>query len=102
MSLKRKILASIITLSFISGCSLLAPALKYKLFDDFESQHQLMLYCENSEGHSGKIAGLMLIEIAASTQNIDLELNRGLCEKYYQRREPANAYIYMKNKANGN
>lgn len=87
-------LAAVITLS--AGCSLLVPIVKYKLFDDFESQHQLMLYCEATEYHAGKQAGLRLIEIAARTHNIDLQLNRGICEKYYQRREPANGYIYLK------
>ena len=83
----------IILIIALQGCSVT----KTSAFNGFESQRQLMLYCENSEGSIKKKAGLKLIELGFKLYQINLRLYRGLCEQYYQRREPANGYIYLNN-----
>ena len=50
--------------------------------DSFKAQSCIKVYCDNSEESVKKKAGLKLVEIAASIYNIDLELNRGICEEY--------------------
>ena len=65
----------------ITGCST-----QHK-FDSFKAQSCIYVYCESSEYNKAKKAGLKLVEIAASIYNIDLELNRGICEEYYTKRE---------------
>lgn len=76
----------------ISGCS---STQNIKQFDSFKAQSCLKVYCENSENSKSKRAGLTLIGIAASVYNVDLDLNRGICEEYYIKRAGAD-YRYLK------
>lgn len=79
----------LLTLALLQGCST-APKL-----DSFQAQSCLVVYCQSSESSKVKKAGLKLVEIAASTQNIELSLERGICEKYYKNTQLADGYLYQ-------
>ena len=74
----------------IAGCAGNKPK-----FDSFKAQSCLQVYCESSENSKSKRAGLALVGIAASVYNIDLDLNRGICEEYYNKRYGAD-YRYLR------
>ena len=84
----------IILILFLQSCMLRGAVLT-----DFKSQACLKVYCEDSENSNVKKAGLKLVEIAAGIYNLDLELDRGVCENYYLHREVANGYLYLNKSA---
>ena len=63
-------------------------------FESFKAQSCIVVYCESYENSKVKKAGLVLIDIAASSQGIDLDLGRGFCEEYYRHREFTGGYVY--------
>jgi len=81
----------LVLLLLLQGCQA-SPS-----FNSFQAQSCLVVYCESSENRKVKNAGLKLIEIALTTQNIDLNIGRGFCEKYYINRNVD--YRYLKKSA---
>jgi len=84
---------SIMFVLAISGCSTIPK------FDSFKAQSCLVVYCESSENNKVKKAGLVLVDIAANSQGIDLDLNSGICEQYYNNREVQGGFVYAKKSA---
>ena len=69
-----------LTLLFTLSCAS-TPKEKYQSQLDFES------YCSRSEGSLKKQIALGVLEAAAGSQGIDLSLQRGRCEEYYNKRD---------------
>lgn len=65
----------------------------------FKWQACLVVYCTDTENSKVKKAGLKIVEIAAASQGVKLELNRGICTGYYEKRLPGNEYIWAKKSA---
>jgi len=82
----------VILFILLSGCSVLDT-------NSFQFQSCLKIYCDSSEDSKVKSAGLKIVSIAAESQGIKLELDRGFCSKYYDNRAPANGYVYLKKSA---
>ncbi len=74
------------------------------ILTDFRSQACFEIYCANSEENITKKAGLKIVEIAAGTYGKNIDLDQGICSKYYKKR--GLDYRFSKNSAesicNGN
>lgn len=65
----------------------------------FKFQSCVVVYCEDSESSKVKKAGLKLLEITAAVNGGDLNLRRGFCEEYYDKRQMLNGWVWAKRSA---
>jgi len=56
------------------------------------------IYCEDTEDSLIKFGALKVLEGGAAIYGIDLDLGKGACSQFYDRRAPANGYLDMARK----
>lgn len=87
----------IIYCSVLSGCSVIPGQLSDA--DKFKIQACSVVYCESTERSKIKRAGLKMMSISASAYGLNLDLERGVCEEYYSKRELFEGYVYARRSA---